>query len=33
LVGPNRPGAATRRWRARERFVAADAVVIKLRAG
>jgi hypothetical protein len=30
LVGRNRPAAATRRWRARERFVAADAVVIKL---
>jgi hypothetical protein len=32
LVGRNRPAAATRRRRARERFVAADAVVIKLRA-
>jgi hypothetical protein len=33
LLGRNRPAAATRRWRAWERFVAADAVVIKLRAG
>jgi hypothetical protein len=33
LVGRNRPAAATRWWRAWERFVAADAVVIKLRAG
>src|ERR1700739_3121867 len=33
LLGRNRPGAATRRWRARERFVAADAVVVELRAG
>ena len=32
LIGRNRPGAATRRWRARERFVAADAVVVELRA-
>ena len=28
----NCPVAATRRWRARERFVAADAVVVELRA-
>jgi len=33
LAGRNRPAAATRRWRAWERFVTADAVVIKLRAG
>ena len=30
LIGRNRPGAATRRWRSRERFVAADAVVVEL---
>jgi len=32
LLGRNRPVAATRRWRARERFVATDAVVVELRA-
>src|SRR5262249_54447008 len=32
LVARNRPAAATRRWRARQRFVAADAVVVELRA-
>src|ERR1700758_2846034 len=32
LVARNRPVAATGRWRARERFVAADAVVVELRA-
>src|ERR1700758_2400745 len=32
LVARNRPVAATGRWRTRERFVTADAVVVELRA-